>query len=581
MEEEECGEQQSIPHCLVCSGLLTEEERRENLSGSYSKTGMSRVATLELLTSVLQLLVLPASQSICRRCFNLLDTLDTLAVQIKLKQSEIINLYENRNIEVGLELVANSDQVVAVDTYCAEPSPDVESHASLNSILSVEKRSVGTTPDEVQQPPKLKERGGFLSADDLKCQLCLKVFDKRRYLMDHLRRVHHSAIHRCKACREKFKLKEDLLNHQNVCQTFMSSKQIVPETSIDVQNKKLFTKRKKNNQCTLCEQYFLTQSLLQTHIKTVHEGEKTDETQVFDETKVENPVVCSLCNITINNEYALSIHQGSVHGFERPWLCNICGKNFARHLELMNHKRTHTGEKPFQCHFCGARFNQKQNLHTHVRHIHLNERKYNCEVCNMKFRRKRLLDCHINSKHKHERPYKCRLCPSTFIYPEHVRKHEQTHSEKKKYQCDQCDKSFRSKASLDNHGSSHRPPTNYQCLSCPLFFLSKEDLLHHLKTSNHPKGVFSCPAEPVAPLHLEAGPGPGLEQVVLYLAAGEAGQVFLQQPPAPHQHTHQLFLAPDSAMLVESAGTAGSPDTEVQTAISSIVEIGSSSNTVK
>ena len=154
MEGEDCGEQQSVPHCLICGGLLTEEERQENLSGSYSKMGMSRVATLELLTSVLQLLVIPASQCICRRCFNLLDTLDTLAVQMKLKQSEIINLYENRNIEVGLELGASSDQVVAVEPYCAEPSPDGESHASLTSILSVEKSSAGATTDEGQQPPK-------------------------------------------------------------------------------------------------------------------------------------------------------------------------------------------------------------------------------------------------------------------------------------------------------------------------------------------------------------------------------------------------------------------------------------------
>ena len=73
------------------------------------------------------------------------------------------------------------------------------------------------------------------------------------------------------------------------------------------------------------------------------------------------------------------------------------------------------------------RFNQKQNLHTHVRHIHLGERRYSCSDCGAKFRRKRLLDCHVNSKHKGEKPYSCSLCPATFVYPEHVKKHEQTH----------------------------------------------------------------------------------------------------------------------------------------------------------
>ena len=73
------------------------------------------------------------------------------------------------------------------------------------------------------------------------------------------------------------------------------------------------------------------------------------------------------------------------------------------------------------------RFNQKQNLHTHVRHVHLGERRYSCTECGAKFRRKRLLDCHVNSKHKGEKPYSCSLCPATFVYPEHVKKHEQTH----------------------------------------------------------------------------------------------------------------------------------------------------------
>ena len=74
-----------------------------------------------------------------------------------------------------------------------------------------------------------------------------------------------------------------------------------------------------------------------------------------DETKAESPVCCPVCKIVINNDYALAIHQGSVHGVERPWECKMCGKNFARHLELDNHRRVHSGEKPFQCDVCGAR----------------------------------------------------------------------------------------------------------------------------------------------------------------------------------------------------------------------------------
>ena len=48
---------------------------------------------------------------------------------------------------------------------------------------------------EVAEPPKKKDKG-LLTSTDLKCQICKKTFEKRRYLMDHLRRVHNSAIHK-------------------------------------------------------------------------------------------------------------------------------------------------------------------------------------------------------------------------------------------------------------------------------------------------------------------------------------------------------------------------------------------------
>ena len=101
----------------------------------------------------------------------------------------------------------------------------------------------------------------------------------------------------------------------------------------------------------------ISQALLLKH-QRIHHMADTSEDKVEeeeDETKAEAPVCCPLCKIVINNDYALAIHQGSVHGVERPWQCKLCGKNFARHLELDNHRRVHSGEKPFQCDVCGAR----------------------------------------------------------------------------------------------------------------------------------------------------------------------------------------------------------------------------------
>ena len=429
-----------------------------NIMSAGTKTTMSQVSILSILTTIIPDLS-SHSSTICSKCFNLLDTIDTLQVQLRFKRSEVVTLYDNKkkNTENKTDKAFSTGDTVVV-----------------------------------AEPPKKKEKG-LLTSEDLKCQVCCKTFEKRRYLMDHLRRVHNSLVYQCKNCHLRFKLKEELNSHQDNC-----SKENHPETmviatkspAVDDENNKVLTKRKRNNQCKLCGGYFLTQALLKTHVKSVHEGEQILETDL-DDTKIENPVVCSDCDITVNNEYTLAIHQGSVHGNERPWLCKVCGKNFARHLELINHKRVHSGDKPFQCDVCGARFNQKQNLHTHVRHLHLGERRYECSVCKMKFRRKRLLDCHTNSKHTLSRPYTCKHCDSTFVYPEHLKKHELSHGRATVFRCGQCSKSFKTKNSLTNHLSTHRPVTSYQCLSCPQYYSSKQQLLNHLKEAGHPRGVFS------------------------------------------------------------------------------------------
>lgn len=538
----------SPPTCHVCGGCDAPTENENNTS--HLKSSLSHVSAVDILSKLLGL-TSELDTHICSRCYNLLDSINSLQVQLKLKRLEVSNIYENYKAK----------KLKQTDTNLHQERNQV------NNLTPAIKNKDDSLSLLVSEPPKKKDKG-LLTSEDLKCQVCRKTFEKRRYLMDHLRRVHNSAVYQCNGCLTRFRLRETLTQHQVLCNQQLGTKPdpqssllIVPET----QN--ILTKRKKNNKCQICEAYFLTKALLKTHLRTVHEGESLEDLEpdyLENETKVEAPVVCSVCSITVNNQYALSIHQGSVHGCERPWGCGQCGKTFARHLELVNHRRIHSGDKPFQCEVCGMRFNQKQNLHTHVRHIHLGERRYECGDCGMRFRRKRLLDCHTNSKHKNERPYTCGTCDARFVYPEHVRKHELTHRAVRDYTCGTCHKKFRTEASLSHHTSvSHKPANSYQCLSCPLYYLNKEELLTHLRETNHPRGVYSTQSvSSVTPvIKRRTIKTPALETVET-MGVYDDVVILLEGVAVPEDGGATVFVE-----------QLAKPEDEVQTAISSIVEV--------
>ena len=166
----------------------------------------------------------------CRQCYQLLDIIDKLEVQLKLKKGEVQNLYFNSGKPFQ-------------DAMCMSSTKDINEKAKISSELQSLNSSLvsrefvshlsnletnqNNAPTieaektvEVDEPPKKKDKG-LLTSTDLKCQVCSKTFEKRRYLMDHLRRVHNSAVHQCAGCNSRFKYKEDAVTHQDTCQPFM------------------------------------------------------------------------------------------------------------------------------------------------------------------------------------------------------------------------------------------------------------------------------------------------------------------------------------------------------------------------
>jgi len=81
--------------------------------------------------------------------------------------------------------------------------------------------------------------------------------------------------------------------------------------------------------------------------------------------------------------------------------CEVCQRSFRQSAHLKNHSRTHTLERPFVCGICGKDFAQTSTMQRHVQSIHnpKTSRKHACGHCGVQFCRRDHLLRHQRSKH--------------------------------------------------------------------------------------------------------------------------------------------------------------------------------------
>ena len=301
----------------------------------------------------------------------------------------------------------------------------LEKHKNSNHQKQQRFPAVKFTTKDAQKQVKGAKRLNY------KCSICKKLFSKQANFNEHMKT--HASV-KCSDCGKLFKDRKLLNAHR-----------------VKVHKEDPFS-------CKGCTDTFLTKSLLQTHIKLVHN----------------------------DNDIDLPVTEKKLVSFD----CEICGKKFNRKSRFDSHWETHEKSR-LKCDVCDAQYKSFDELMLHS----CDDNMHPCPECTLRFKQRALLNQHIGRVHK-DKPFVCRFCKKKFATQPALKGHENSHSEanemmglqispesdkqKWKLYCEMCNQRFSSLNSKKQHMTKvHGPEWRHLCVVCCKIFPDRGMLLRH------------------------------------------------------------------------------------------------------
>uniref|UniRef100_A0A1B0DDU7 C2H2-type domain-containing protein n=1 Tax=Phlebotomus papatasi TaxID=29031 RepID=A0A1B0DDU7_PHLPP len=142
---------------------------------------------------------------------------------------------------------------------------------------------------------------------------------------------------------------------------------------------------------------------------------------------------CTFCNqkyLKSELEKHISTHGKKKRHREKNLICEFCGKFFANHSRMEQHKIIHSSDRCYKCDVegCFKTFKWRNSFEKHkMRHTDNIVKEFKCDLCEKAFMYSYMLRKHIIDIHEPPQAIKCKCCNKTFTRKETFMNHMKIH----------------------------------------------------------------------------------------------------------------------------------------------------------